>query len=91
MASTVHNWKKASSKFKEKCFMYSIKECLGCDRRYEDMAGYRGSGKGSGLPFYSDYGDAGHPSYFTQFCTSSHGNYMDPFDDDWEPLNEANE
>ena len=90
--STVHNWKKASSEFKEKYFvMYSIQECLGCDRRYKDTAGYRGSGKGGALAFYSDYGDAGHPGYCTQFCASAYGNYMDPFDDDWDPPNEANE
>ena len=55
------------------------------------MPGYRGSGKGDALAFYLDYGDAGHPGYCTQLCASAHGNYMDPFDDDWEPPNEANE
>lgn len=68
--------------------MYSIRECLGCDRLYKDMPGFRGSGKGAALAFYSEDGDAGHPGYWTQFCASRPGNYWDPFESDWEAANE---
>ena len=30
---------------------------------YKDMPGFRGSGKGAALAFYSEDGDAGHPGY----------------------------
>ena len=69
--------------------MYSVQECLGCDRRYKDMPGFRGSGKGAALAFYSYNKDAGHPGYCTQFCASMHGNYWDPVESDWEQQNEA--
>ena len=36
--SKVYNWDKASSDFKEQYFvMYSIRECLGCDRWYKGL------------------------------------------------------
>ena len=88
--SKVYNWKKASGEFKKEYFiMYSIRECMGCDRRYKDMLGFRGSGKSAALAFYSDDGDAGHPGYCTQFCAIRCGNYWDPFESDLEPANEA--
>ena len=69
--------------------MYSIRECLGCDRRYKDMPGFRGSGKGAALAFYSYDEDAGHPGYCAQYCASRYGNYCDPLESDWELRNEA--
>lgn len=87
--SKVYNWKKASSNFKEQYFvMYSIRECLGCDRLYKDMPGFRGSGKGTALAFYSEDGDAGHPGYCNLFCAIRYGNYWDSFESDWEAANE---
>ena len=83
--SSVYNWETASSDFREEYFvMYSIQECLGCNRLYKDMPGFRGSGKGCALAFYSYDGDAGHPGYCTQFCARMYGN----FDSDWEQPNE---
>ena len=88
--SKVYNWKEASSDFRKEYFvMYSIRECLGCDRRYKDMPGFRGSGKGAALAFYSYDEDAGHPGYCTQYCASRYGNYCDPLESDWELRNEA--
>ena len=44
---------KASSDFRKEYFaMYSIQECLGCDRLYKDMSGFRGSGPGGGGGWY---------------------------------------
>ena len=88
--SIVYNWEKASSRFRKEYFVkYSIRECLGCDRLYKDMPGFRGSGKGSTLVFYSYDGDAGHPGYCKQYCASKYGNYWDPLESDWEQPNEA--
>lgn len=68
------------------CIPYE--ECLGCDRLYKDMPGFRGSGKGAALAFYSEDGDTGHPGYCNHFCAIRYGNYWDSFESDWEAANE---
>ena len=71
---------KTSPAFRKQYYVYSIHECLGCQRKYKDMRpGYVRRGKGS-PSFYEGSVDAHHPSYCSEFCGKVMGSYSDSFD-----------
>jgi len=78
--STVYDWEKASDDFKSTYYvMYDIRECLECRRKYKDVPGFMGIGRGA-LRFYSNFADTGHPGYCSEYCAINSGTYVHPFD-----------
>jgi len=78
--STVYNWEKETDDFKSTYYvMYDIRECLECRRKYKDVLGFMGIGRGA-LRFYSNFADTGHPGYCSEYYAINSGTYVHPFD-----------